>query len=1259
MKQTVSISIKNCNKIISLAGLFYLSACISSLPRWESEGMQWVALGSGLGMFFLIRWGYAYWPGIFLGTFAWSWTSHAWLAHLEGSSHILACLLMAFTQSVQALVGALVYKRIFPPPDFFNDVKQASSFIVLCSGLVGFVCPLVTLTLSGILGIESWENFQFNLTEAWLAESTGILVMVPTLLVCFQTIEKRSKLRFNPEILVYAVILFFTCVVIREIGMATESFAPLLLILPFLVWAPFRFHIAGGLLTSWIVSTIAIYFWLTGSSPFEFGPKNQSGVLLQSFIWLAFGLSLILSGASRAQKKAQEKLKKSNELLNVIRTVQTQFIVETHPKEVFEYLLDKFIHLTESQFGFLGHVLQDEKGNPYLKSYAITDISWNEDTRSLYEQQANLGMEFYNMDSLFGVAITSGEPVIANDPRNDSRRAGIPSGHPPLNSFLGIPILCGKDVIGMVGIANRMDGYAEDMVDYLEPFVSTCSQLIQATERERMRKETESQLRSVAENIPMLIAHLDSKLRFRFANQSYERWFGLPSEKIIGRKVEELVGHEAFDIIKFYLNKALKGERQEFETFIPYKYGGNRTVHCVYVPDKNANKEIEGIYVYANDVTKLRKVENEVRNQAQKLQGILDHTPAVVYMKDLEGRYLLVNKEYERLLNLKNDEVQGKTAYEIFQKDLADQIVENNRSVLRDLTAQKVEERMIRNGTQKTFLSIQFPIFGENEEAYAICGISTDITEKKAAEIQLEQYKTKLEEMVKERTLKLSVANERLKNEISEHRKTEKRLKESEEYFRVMADSQPALIWACDANGYCNYLNQVWLNFTGRSFQEEKGDGWAQMVHPEDRENCWKVFLTSLKNRETFQIEYRLLRADGEYRWILDSSRPRYLSNGEFAGFIGSCLDITELKNAEQALKASQESLNYALEASGDGLWDWDIQSGQVYFSNRWLESLGYTRGDFPPHVDSWKKLIHPEDMPKVTKRLDEHFQGIAPVYYCRNRLLTKDGEWCWFLDRGKIVKWSENGKPLRMVGTDTNITEIKMYEDVLVTSRQQLRKLNNQMQQVREDEKRRISREIHDQLGQSLTALKLDVTWIKKNLPAPSFGINEKIQSMLSIIENSIYTVRRISSELRPQVLDILGLEEALKWQSNQFKSNTGIKVLLHIEIDSKKIPPELATHLFRIFQEALTNITRHAKATCVNVDLECSEERIYFEVRDNGVGINSEKIECPDSLGLLGIRERALMFDGNVQIEGEEGKGTSVKVSFPLQTIELRAPV
>ena len=229
------------------------------------------------------------------------------------------------------------------------------------------------------------------------------------------------------------------------------------------------------------------------------------------------------------------------------------------------------------------------------------------------------------------------------------------------------------------------------------------------------------------------------------------------------------------------------------------------------------------------------------------------------------------------------------------------------------------------------------------------------------------------------------------------------------------------------------------------------------------------------------------------------------------------------------------------------------------------------------------------------------------------------------------------------------DISQRKESEERLRKSREKLRNLTAHLHSVREEERKHIAREIHDELAQALTALKMDVFWMKKRLPDDNGVLLQKAQTMSGLIDTTIQSVQRIASELRPGLLDDLGLQEAVQWHTREFQDRTGIRCELAFEGEWEGLDPDRSITIFRVFQEALTNVARHAEATSVEMSCQATDRCVKIRIRDDGRGISREESADPKSFGIIGIRERVHYWGGSVSIQGAPGEGTTIKVSIP----------
>lgn len=212
---------------------------------------------------------------------------------------------------------------------------------------------------------------------------------------------------------------------------------------------------------------------------------------------------IIMTSFSELPTEAQ--LTKNYELTSIITQALTQFIAEANPYILFNGLLDNLLRLTESEYGFIGEVFYNNTGQPYIQSYATTNISWSKETRELYDKTEKQGLTFSKLNTLYGEILKTGKYVISNNPADDPRSGGLPKGHPPLNRFLGIPFFSGDSLLGVVGIANRESGYDESLIEYLDPFLSTCGNLIQAYRNNQQKQMVERELQSYKRRLAALL----------------------------------------------------------------------------------------------------------------------------------------------------------------------------------------------------------------------------------------------------------------------------------------------------------------------------------------------------------------------------------------------------------------------------------------------------------------------------------------------------------------------------------------------------------------------------------------------------------------------------------------------------------------------------------------------------------------------------------------------------------------------------------
>lgn len=385
-------------------------------------------------------------------------------------------------------------------------------------------------------------------------------------------------------------------------------------------------------------------------------------------------------------------------------------------------------------------------------------------------------------------------------------------------------------------------------------------------------------------------------------------------------------------------------------------------------------------------------------------------------------------------------------------------------------------------------------------------------------------------------------------------------------------------------------------------------------------------------------------------------------------GYITKPLDDRDLNTAinsamyrydvESRLKAAEEKYFRLAENAKDLIFAQFVANSVFSYVNRSaLEITGYTPEEFYTDPNLFENMLHTSWKKSYEKNRKNVISG-RPTVPFEYKIIDKNGNEKWLNQRSVLVK-DENGDPSMIEAIITDVTERKHYEEKLEESTSNLRALSNHLQQVREEERLFISREIHDQLGQDLTVLKMDIAMLGKNAAkSTAANIDTRIDSFVSELKtiNSsidliINKVRKISTDLRPDILDKLGLVEAIEWHAGEFEKRSGIKCVTHLIEEDPELNNERAITIFRIFQETLTNAARHSGATEVSIELNTVNDELVLTVTDNGRGITEEESNKGSSLGILGMKERIMLFGGYWNIKGEKGKGTTIEMKLPLK--------
>lgn len=366
-------------------------------------------------------------------------------------------------------------------------------------------------------------------------------------------------------------------------------------------------------------------------------------------------------------------------------------------------------------------------------------------------------------------------------------------------------------------------------------------------------------------------------------------------------------------------------------------------------------------------------------------------------------------------------------------------------------------------------------------------------------------------------------------------------------------------------------------------------------------------------------------------------------SHDQIVGAVVLFDDTTMVRKQQALLQQRELSLAQAQELAQMGSWRFDVQQRHLECSDECYRIFGWSPTT-PIKPSRLLRAIHPEDRPRAYRRWRDLQEGGPTDIQYRIKV---DDDLKWLHERSELQQADDGSR--YCVGAVLDITEIKHKEAQLRRSKQRLRELVAHREQAREEERAHIAREVHDELGQQLTALRMDVTMLKLRYPevAPEFEVH--VRRMKEAIDTCIVSVRQVASSLRPAVLD-MGVVASVDWLLKNFSERTGIATAFDAPADELLLDDARATAVFRVLQESLTNIARHAQATRIDVGMRCDDKVLYVNVADDGRGFDAKVVRDKRGFGLMGIRERVLVFGGQARFDTVIGQGTTVRLSIPL---------
>jgi PAS domain S-box-containing protein len=469
-----------------------------------------------------------------------------------------------------------------------------------------------------------------------------------------------------------------------------------------------------------------------------------------------------------------------------------------------------------------------------------------------------------------------------------------------------------------------------------------------------------------------------------------------------------------------------------------------------------------------------------------------------------------------------------------------------------------------------------------------------------------------------------------------------------EALLRAFADHAPAVMFFKDRQGRYRFVNRKFLDQFGLRREEVIGRTDAELFAAAQAAVFAANDAQVLERGAPLQFEETARYQDGE-RVSVVVKFPLFDASGAAIGVGGVATDITSRKQAEQSLLEHRTLLEEAQGLAGLGCWEWAPGSGRLVWSEELYRIYGVERSSFRPSFESYIARVHPEDRVRVTETVAAALLDGASFSF-EERIVRPDGTVRHLRSRGDVIR-DEQGAPVKLLGACLDVTDQKGAEDRLRAAADSLQRLSHSLVQAEEAERRRIARELHDRVGQNLSALNINLDIVQGALgEAGPRELRMRLRDSLALVDGTLQTIENVMADLRPPLLDEYGLGAALGWHAEDFMRRIGVRVELEDRAKerTRELKHETAVLLFRIAQEALNNVAKHAGAARVVIGLSLEDSFFALSIADDGRGFDPA---APTArLGLKGMRERVDAAGGKLEVDSARGKGTTIRVTVPL---------
>ena len=619
----------------------------------------------------------------------------------------------------------------------------------------------------------------------------------------------------------------------------------------------------------------------------------------------------------------------------------------------------------------------------------------------------------------------------------------------------------------------------------------------------------------------------------------------------------------------------------------------------------------KGVAFSIVDISERKAKEREIQEAHLFLDTVANASPFAMWISDPNGLVIRTNRALRGLLNLSDEQIVGH--YNVLEDESLQRqgvmsavraVYEEHKPARFSIPYSPTQADPIKfKGGRDLHIDVSmFPILDESGRLANVVCHWVDITRRTVAELALT---------------------------------------ESEARYRNYVESAPDGIFVVDAEGRYMDVNVAACSMTGYSRDELSSRTIVDLTPPDSLADALEIFAT-LKNIGRARKEIFLLRKDGSVFPV--SLKAVAIPDGRFMAF---CTDISKRKEAEAALAASEAQHRQAQFVAHIGHWELDLSTMAPAWSDEVFRIFGLDPSSDEPSFENHEKVTHPDDWPLLNGAVMAAVERGTP-FDIKFRIVRPDGEIRWMHALGQ-VKTGDEGKTERVFGTAQDITSQNEAERALQERELQLLRLAARLHAVREDERLSLARELHDQLGEKLTGMKMDLDWIEADAHSLDDVVSGHARAAAGLVEESMELVHDICTRLRPPMLDILGLRSAIEWYVTEFTTRNKIASELLLDDDDVILEADASTAAFRILQEALTNVVRHSQAVSVTVALRSVADGVKLSIVDDGVGIPEFSLEHKGSLGLLGMHERAAVFGGQVTISRGTAGGTEVALWLP----------